>query len=100
MEQDLPKQFHIAYNEPVFNKYINFKIYREPDCLSWNGYYKECRIRLWNTGDHWIVAGYIAGTQACYFRTLPEAPELKEVQKLVQCACYYIELITKTEENI
>lgn len=96
---DLPKQFSISYEEPKFGKYIKFSLYREPDLLSWNGYYQGERIRLWNTGDHWVVAGYISGSQACYFRTTGERPDLTVINKLVQCTCYYIDLMTiKTEE--
>lgn len=95
---EFPKQFNILYNEPNFDRYIKFALYREPDISTWNGYYKECRIRLWYTGEFWIVAGYVSGVQACYFRNIAAECTLKMINKLVQCTCYYIDTITKIEE--
>jgi hypothetical protein len=96
---DLPKQFNITYDEPKFNRHIKFSIYREPELLTWNGYYQECRIRLWNTGEYWVVAGYIDGIQGCYFRSMPAAPNLEVIRKLIQCACYFIDINKEKKEE-
>lgn len=96
--EEYPKQFNIHYNEPRFNSFIKFSIYREPGGMSWNGYYKECRLRLWFTGDFWILAGYLAGSEACYFRTTEKICEWEKIEKLVQCACFYIDNFKIKEE--
>lgn len=96
---DLPKQFNVQYDEPHFQKFIKFSIYREPDLWTWNGYYQECRIRLWYTGEFWVVAGYVAGIQGCYFRSTQINPDLTMINKLIQCTCFYIDITKKKEEE-
>ena len=98
-EDELPASFGIEYLRPGFNKYISFKVYKEPKQLSWNGYYKGYRVRIWFTGDCWIVAGYTYGIEACYFRITKEESNLKKISKLVQCACFFIDTNSIIEEE-
>lgn len=97
--EELPWQFNITYEEPKFKNHIKFKIYKEPDKLSWNGYYKGKRICLWYTGEFWVTAGYVMGGQACYFRTIEKDYTLEMINKLIQCACFYLNTITTKPEE-
>jgi hypothetical protein len=98
-EIDLPRTFQLTYKGPELGKNITFNMYREPNLLSWNGYYKGERIRIWSSGDMWIVAGYLKGTQACYFRTGSTEVNLTIINKLVQCTCYYFDSMTSSEQS-
>lgn len=96
---EFPKIFSIQYTKPGLSKHVNFSVYREPTGITWNGYYKGYRVRVWYTGEFWIVAGYLEGSQACYFRNQEQRCSLAEINQLVQCACFYIDVVSKNKND-